>query len=67
MIQIYLFINAFSYLGFSLWCLIKAETTAKALGYNFSKTMARWNISACIPAWNSASLYFSPYAPFIRA
>lgn len=35
MIQIYLFINAFSYLGFSLWCLIKADTTAKALGYHF--------------------------------
>lgn len=41
MIQIYLFINAFSYLGFSLWCLIKAETTAKALGYNFSNNSGK--------------------------
>ncbi len=35
MIQIYLLINAISYLGFSLWCLFKTDTTAKALGYNF--------------------------------
>ncbi len=35
MIQIYLLINAVSYLGFSLWCLFKTDTTAKALGYHF--------------------------------
>lgn len=35
MIQIYLLINAASYLGFSLWCLFKPDTTAKALGYHF--------------------------------
>jgi len=35
MIQIYLLINAVSYLGFSLWCLFKTDSTAKALGYHF--------------------------------
>lgn len=35
MIQIYLLINAVSYLGFSLWCLFKSESTAKAMGYHF--------------------------------
>lgn len=35
MIQVYLLINAISYLGFSLWCLIKSQTTSHALGYHF--------------------------------
>ena len=35
MIQIYLFINAVSYLGFSLWCLFRTDTTSKSLGYHF--------------------------------
>jgi len=35
MIQIYLLINAASYLGFSLWCLFRTDTAAKALGYHF--------------------------------
>lgn len=35
MIQVYLLINAVSYLGFSLWCLFKTDTTSKSLGYHF--------------------------------
>jgi hypothetical protein len=35
MIQVYLLINAASYLGFSLWCLFKADSTSRALGYHF--------------------------------
>lgn len=35
MIPIYLLINAASYLGFSLWCLFRTDSTSKALGYHF--------------------------------
>lgn len=33
--KIYLILNSFSYLLFGIWCLIKADTTAKNLGYSF--------------------------------
>jgi hypothetical protein len=33
--KLYLILNAFSYLVFSLWCLIKSGSTAKSLGYDF--------------------------------
>ena len=35
MIQIYLLVNAFLYLLFTVWCLIKNETSAHFLGYGF--------------------------------
>lgn len=33
--QIYLLVNAFLYLLFTVWCLIKNETSAHFLGYGF--------------------------------
>ncbi len=35
MLKIYLIVNAISYILFSLWCVIKANSTAKNLGYSF--------------------------------
>ena len=35
MIQFYLLTNAFLYLLFTVWCLIKNETSARFLGYGF--------------------------------
>jgi hypothetical protein len=35
MVLIYLIVNAISYIGFSLWCLFKPNTTAESLGFGF--------------------------------
>ncbi|MES2514938.1 MAG: hypothetical protein V4580_12370 [Bacteroidota bacterium] len=33
--QLYLIVNAISYIGFALWCLFKSTTTAESLGLGF--------------------------------
>lgn len=35
MIQAYLIVNSAFYLLFSIWCIVKPESTAKFLGYDF--------------------------------
>ena len=35
MISIYLYVNAFLYFSFCVWCLIKFVSTSKFLGYSF--------------------------------
>jgi hypothetical protein len=35
MLPFYLYLNSFLYLSFSIWCLVKFETTASFLGYDF--------------------------------
>ncbi|MES2763723.1 MAG: hypothetical protein V4677_16025 [Bacteroidota bacterium] len=35
MVLIYLIVNAISYIGFSLWCLFKTNSTAESIGIGF--------------------------------
>lgn len=41
MIRAYLFLNAFAYIGFALWCAIAPVTTANAIGLQFRSGSGR--------------------------
>ncbi len=41
MISLFLYLNAFLYFSFSIWCLLKFLSTAQFLGYNFKNNSGK--------------------------
>jgi hypothetical protein len=69
MVQLYLYLNAFSYLLFAVWCLVKPAGTANGLGYSFLNNTGKveyLSLYTGLELGFAAFLAFSAYFPSLR-